>query len=517
MAYSKFDDNLEFDDDIGADSSGKIDYSLLKEEEIWLLQEDDVNEISSALYLPRGEARVLLLMHDWSVSRVLENWFSDEERVRKAAGLLPVDQISQIRFPENDEFRCKICFDDYPLGLKTVASCGCGHVFCVGCFESWIHSLIRDGPGSLFRLRCPEVDCNAAVPEEIFESVARDEDKIKYRRFLLRSYVEQNQIIKWCPGPGCDYAVKFDTWNTENCGVECECTTAFCWKCTEDSHHPVDCDTVRRWMVKATSESENLNWILANSKPCPRCKRAIEKNNGCMHMTCIAPCHYQFCWICLKSWENHGCNRWERAEGTALTDDEKMQEKAKLTWKKYMHFFARWEANDRSRKTAVADLCKVRQDSAAPYACSSQLQNTSLRQIVEEAWEQIVECRRMLKWMYAYGYYLPEDENEAARRQLFEYSQGEAESMLERLHRCAETELAEIREEEEKENGGSVEAFRRKLVNLTRITKHFFDKLGAELENNPLSHEDPLPSKKGGKPSSANKIRFSKTKKKRLP
>lgn len=35
---------------------------------------------------------------------------------------------------------------------------------------------------------------------------------------------------------------------------------------------------------------------------------------------------------------------------------------------------------------------------------------------------QIVECRRVLKWTYAYGYYLPEHEH--AKRQFFEYLQG---------------------------------------------------------------------------------------------
>ncbi|RRT75961.1 hypothetical protein B296_00030706 [Ensete ventricosum] len=35
---------------------------------------------------------------------------------------------------------------------------------------------------------------------------------------------------------------------------------------------------------------------------------------------------------------------------------------------------------------------------------------------------QIVECRRVLKWTYAYGYYLPEQEH--AKRQFFEYLQG---------------------------------------------------------------------------------------------
>ncbi len=48
----------------------------------------------------------------------------------------------------------------------------------------------------------------------------------------------------------------------------------------------VRCDTVRKWITKNSAESENLNWILANTKPCPKCHRPIEKNQGCMHMTC---------------------------------------------------------------------------------------------------------------------------------------------------------------------------------------------------------------------------------------
>jgi ariadne-1 len=78
----------------------------------------------------------------------------------------------------------------------------------------------------------------------------------------------------------------------------------------------VDCDTVSKWIVKNSAESENLNWILANTKPCPKCKRPIEKNQGCMHMTC-SQCKNEFCWLCLANWQEHGestggfyaCNR----------------------------------------------------------------------------------------------------------------------------------------------------------------------------------------------------------------
>lgn len=103
---------------------------------------------------------------------------------------------------------------------------------------------------------------------------------------------------------------------------------------------------------------------------------------------------------------------------------------------------------------------------------------------------QIVECRRVLKWTYAYGYYLPEPEH--AKRQFFEYLQGtsfppawswdcisscfvplqsichasEAESGLEWLHQCAEKELQVYLNAE----GPSKDfnEFRTKLAGLTR-------------------------------------------------
>ena len=78
----------------------------------------------------------------------------------------------------------------------------------------------------------------------------------------------------------------------------------------------VTCETVHKWILKNSAESENLNWILAHTKQCPKCKRPIEKNQGCMHMTC-SQCRFEFCWLCQGAWAEHGertggfyaCNR----------------------------------------------------------------------------------------------------------------------------------------------------------------------------------------------------------------
>ncbi len=40
------------------------------------------------------------------------------------------------------------------------------------------------------------------------------------------------------------------------------------------------------WEEKTQGDSETRNWIMANTKPCPKCQKPVEKNGGCNHVTC---------------------------------------------------------------------------------------------------------------------------------------------------------------------------------------------------------------------------------------
>nr|GEW76328.1 putative RNA-directed DNA polymerase, eukaryota, reverse transcriptase zinc-binding domain protein [Tanacetum cinerariifolium] len=82
----------------------------------------------------------------------------------------------------------------------------------------------------------------------------------------------------------------------------------------------------------------------------------------------------------------------------------------------------------------------------------------------------ITECRRVLKWTYAYGFYISKEEE--VKKKFFEYVQGEAEVGLERLHLCAEQELKIYIEKEVVDAATSFEfdSFRLKLSHLTNVT-----------------------------------------------
>ncbi|GJY03459.1 zinc finger, C6HC-type containing protein [Tanacetum coccineum] len=97
--------------------------------------------------------------------------------------------------------------------------------------------------------------------------------------------------------------------------------------------------------------------------------------------------------------------------------------------------------------------------------------------------------KRVLKWTYAYGYYIPI--HEEAKKELFEDLQGQAEIALERLHYCAEWELQTYTEREDKEvaTQENLYIFKVKLTQLTNTTQIFFKNLVRALENN-LSEVD---------------------------
>ncbi|KAJ9169235.1 hypothetical protein P3X46_017447 [Hevea brasiliensis] len=480
VADYEFIDNDSDDSDDLISHRYQQNYTILGEADICQRQEDDIMRVSTVLSISKVSASILLRYYNWSVSKVHDEWFADEEKVRRVVGLL---ERPVVQFPDGTEMTCGICFETYPCDRLYVAACG--HPFCSSCWQGYISTAINDGPGCLM-LRCPDPSCNAAVGQDMINELASDEDKEKYSRYFIRSYVEDNRKTKWCPAPGCDYAVDFIV-GSGTYDVTCGCSYSFCWNCTEEAHRPVDCGTVAKWILKNSAESENMNWILANSKPCPKCKRPIEKNQGCMHITCTPPCKFEFCWLCLGAWSDHGertggfyaCNRYETAKQEGVYDEaEKRREMAKNSLERYTHYYERWATNQASRQKALADLQQM-QTVHLEKLSDIQCQPESQLKFITEAWLQIVECRRVLKWTYAYGYYLPEHEH--GKRVFFEYLQGEAESGLERLHQCAEKELQAYLNAE----GPSKDfnEFRTKLAGLTSVTRNYFENLVRALEN----------------------------------
>ncbi|KAL0785508.1 hypothetical protein Bca101_001754 [Brassica carinata] len=448
LSDNPVDSDYEFtDQDMDNASTSKrsqISYLVLKEEDVSKHQRTDIEQVSTVLSISQVESIVLLLHYQWNVSKVEDEWFTGEEKVREHKKVLSLPS-------------------EYMNTRK--------------CWTGYITTTINDGPGCL-TVKCPEPSCSAVTAcQYMVDKVITDkEHKEKYYRYFVRSYVEASgNKIKWCPSPGCEYAIDFASGSgSEHYDVSCLCSYEFCWNCGEDAHRPVDCETVSKWISKNTDESENTNWILANTKPCPNCKRQIEKSMGCNHMGCSI-CKHRFCWNCLGPMKGHkNCHKFKGGNETNVK-----RKRAKRAIDRYMHYYERWASNQSSRLIAMADLKKL-QSVQLKWLSIRQCTTESQLQFTVEAWRQIIECRRVLKWTYAYGYYLPEEEQ--TKKQFFEYLQGEAEAGLERLHHCAEEELKHFvfKTQDSSKNFGD---FRRKLTGLTEATKTYFENLVKALEN----------------------------------
>ena len=527
VAKMEFDDGLLNLAAVDDDSKEKCKYSVLSFKDISERQQDVITEVSKVLSLSEVEASILLRHSDWNVNNVYDQWFADEEKVRNAVGLLlHQEDVKHHDTPPREEeeeneliITCPICLEDCNI-RDTKALKYCGHMFCKECSRNYINSSINNDGSGCLNLRCPNVDprCRAVVSEDIVFSLGLSQEDIhKYRSYLVHSYVQRkNSKVKWCPAPNCEYAVEVHAVVSGNATLEvvCKCSYAFCWNCLEESHRPIHCDTVRKWVAMINDgESQSKYWVLGNSKPCPKCKRPIEKNSGCMHMMCLPPCGFQFCWICLGQWDVHvnaNCNRYRPQEipvgenGGQPFSEDVMKMSAKMFSDRLLFYLERWKANEKSQEKALSDLKRVQavdlQKMSDFLVLTRSKSGMTGFKCVTDAWQQIVECRRMVKWTYAYGYYLPslyepDAERVEQKQNFFDFLQGEAENSLERLHQCAEHELqhyinhaykAELAGTETSRNLSTLtefDDFCKKLEGLTQATAGYFEKLIQAFEN----------------------------------
>jgi len=305
--------------------------------------------------------------------------------------------------------------------------------------------------------------CKVICGPDTFELFLSPEDYKKYLQFDLESFVELCPLRKWCPSPECHCFVETGSVDFE-APVQCKCGFRFCFKCADNEigdHAPAACDEVDKWMKKAADESENVKWMQANTKKCPKCNSHIEKNGGCMHMTC-RKCHHEFCWLCRKDWRGHtACNKSD-----SVVSEEKSAERAKNELEKYMFYFHRYESHRNAMK--IAD----KQRKEAKIKAESIMKQIGIRaqdvKFVSEATEQLLRNRNMLQYSYVYGYYLSSKRVRSEEKKLFEYLQQNLEQHTDKLSGLYELSLDSYDLQE-------FTKWREDVVNKTRVSKKFLD------------------------------------------
>ncbi|RLN20021.1 hypothetical protein C2845_PM02G07220 [Panicum miliaceum] len=381
---------------------------------------------------------------------------------QESNSVVPPPAASKKRKPSPKKVTCEVCFEDSSPGAFWTMDCG--HSFCNDC---WTGHFVAALDGGNKQIRCMAFKCPAICDEDVVRRLLGRRDPAaaeRFHDFLLRSYVDDNSAVKWCPSvPHCGRAIRLAAADGEPpvCEAECPCGASFCFRCAAPAHSPCPCAMWERWEAKGRGEAENVKWLLANTKSCPKCFKPIIKDGGCNLVTC--KCGQHLCWLCggatglSHTWTsiaNHSCNRFE-AEEKKKVDDAKRQVR------RYEHYYNRFQSHGVS--------CRAEREQLGPAvaARAARLESHGGSLITDTSWlgnayRSLLGCRQALTRSYVFAYYMFDGEETptrplepgslsmAQRQDLFEDYQEQVEANVERLSKLLATDdAAELPEEEE--------------------------------------------------------------------
>ena len=229
-------------------------------------------------------------------------------------GTAPFCQLNGMKMPAKRvapvTLECSICYSD-TLDWERLS---CGHIFCKACLKRIVDNAVREK--STRNLVCPATNprCARALSLDEVRAITDNDGAITNwhasildREILIREHGGQPCLGR--PGRNCN-AVLMRATPQEARIARCDgCERRYCNACflPEEIHRGANCAQAQERYAQSSEatpeERATLALVQNNSKKCPRCNNAVEKNGGCNHMTCR--CGHEFCWLCLADWRTH--------------------------------------------------------------------------------------------------------------------------------------------------------------------------------------------------------------------
>ena len=296
-------------------------------------------------------SQVLNISEDHAAMFLMQKKFKTEELIQDAVGgeIIKQLQITNKRSSRQSSPKtCPICFVN-----DVVAHLNCTHYACTDCLKQFIESQLQEN--SIEKLTCLEVNC----PYYMTRAFVQEIDSlllVKYDMLFQNNFINASLSLKHCLK--CNTIIQINTSlniYTQSSIipiVTCNnCALQFCFNCSQSNHLPIPCNFLKRWTKKCMDDSETANWIHANTKECSKCNSTIEKNGGCNHMVCKR-CSYEFCWVCMGPWNEHGtqwynCSRFEENSSLEARDH---QAKSRAALDRYLFYFNRYANHEQSLK-----------------------------------------------------------------------------------------------------------------------------------------------------------------------
>ncbi|XP_023575510.1 cullin-9 isoform X3 [Octodon degus] len=361
-------------------------------QEVEGLMKQTVQQVQETLNLELDVAQHLLAHCHWGAEQLLQSYSDDPEPLLLAAGL----RVPQAQVAPAPLDLCPVCVGPLGPGDDLPSLC-CLHSCCKSCWNEYLTTRIEQN--LVLNCTCPITDCPAQPTGAFIRAVVSSPEVIsKYEKALLRGYVESCSNLTWCTNPqGCDRIL---CRQGLSCGTACsKCGWASCFNCSfPEAHYPASCGHMSQWVddggyydgMSVEAQSKHLAKLI--SKRCPSCQAPIEKNEGCLHMTC-AKCNHGFCWRCLKSWKP---NHKDYYNCSALVSRAARQEK------RFQDYNARCTFHHQAREFAV----NLRNRISAIHEVPPPKSFTFL----SDACQGLEQARKVLAYACVYSFYSQDTE-----------------------------------------------------------------------------------------------------------
>ncbi|KAJ8483783.1 hypothetical protein OPV22_016268 [Ensete ventricosum] len=399
--------------------------SVITKESLLAAQKEDLRKVMELLVLKEQHARTLLIHYRWDVERIFE--LLDQkgrERLFSEAGVTIVENKGLSA--SSSSVTCNVCFESFPP--SAVTEMDCGHSFCNDCWTE--HFIVKINDGQSRRIRCMAPKCSAVCDEAVIRNL----------------------------------------------------TTI---SCLSEAHSPCSCMMWELWTKKCQDESETVNWITVNTKPCPKCHKPVEKNGGCNLVACI--CGQAFCWLCggatgrdhtWSSISGHSCGRFKE-------DQAKRTERARRDLYRYMHYHNRYKAHTDSLKQE-SNLKETIQGKIS-------ISENKESKIKDYTWvinglNRLFRSRRVLSYSYPFAFYMFGDElfkdemtpqERDMKQNLFEDQQQQLEANVEKLSMFLEKDFQHFTDDE-------VMDIMRHVINLSNVVDRLCKQMYQCIENDLL-------------------------------
>ncbi|XP_062319750.1 cullin-9 isoform X1 [Osmerus eperlanus] len=360
----------------------------MNQEEVRQLMQRTVQQVAGTLSLDLDRAEHLLVHCKWNVDVLIQRYSDDPDSVVMAAGL----KGRNPQPPATPVSSCPVCLIAQTGDTEAAPTLCCMHYCCKSCWQEYLTARIEQN--LVMNCNCPITDCRAQPTSQFFFSILTDKDTIsKYENALLRGYVECCSNLTWCTNPqGCDQILCKE--NIGSMGTCSKCCWSSCFSCNfPEAHYPASCSHMSQWMddggyyegMSMEAQSKHLAKLI--SKRCPSCQAQIEKNEGCLHMTC-AKCNHGFCWRCLKPWKPTHKDYYNCSA---------MVSKAARQEKKFQDYNERCTFHNQAKDFAINLENKV-------SAINEALQMKSLTFVID-ACKVLAQARKVLAYSCVYSYY----------------------------------------------------------------------------------------------------------------